>query len=154
VATELAAVVRPRAAVHGVQVSGWIRLIHRERLRLVVHVWWIPCGGRPRIADPAPFRLERLGVLANDRVDFSWLDDRGLPVVDRAARATLGDGADELGTFMLRGDPRLWRVHPDADADVDGAMRVVLEPVRRRFASEKPSVIEPSSRSRRPTSSG
>ncbi len=139
VAPELAAWVRARAAVDGLQVSGWIRqLIHRERLRLVVDAWWCPRGGRPRTADPAPYRLERLGVLANDRVEFSWLDDKGLPVVDRAARATLGDGADELGTFMLRGDPRPWRlVYAFADADADGAMRIVLEPVRLKLPSEK-----------------
>lgn len=139
VAPELAAWVRARAAIDGLQVSGWIRqLIHRERMRLVVDAWWTPRGARPRATDPAPFRLERLGVLGNDRVEFSWLDDGGLPVVDRAARATLGDGSDELGTFILRGDPRRWRVvHALADADAGGAMRIVLEPMRPSPPREK-----------------
>ena len=134
-APDLAAWVRARAALEGLQVSGWVRqLIIRERLRLVVDAWW--CARRAiqrrRRSDHAPFRLERLGAASGgDTVEYRLLDadqnaidDSDLAGHHEAIWNALYDGA-----FVLRGDPRLWRVvHAAADADANNGMRLVMRP--------------------------
>lgn len=133
VSPELAAWVRARAAVDGLQVSGWIRqLIHRERVRLVIDAWWSPPSGTKPSHESdsaAPFRMERLADEKGDRVEFRWLEDSGRPVRERDVEKKHGVKRAQLdaGHFVLRGSPRAWRVvHAFADADDDGAMRLVL----------------------------
>ena len=132
---DLATWVRARAALDGLQVSGWVRqLIHRERMRLVVEAWWQASGTERSAKGSAPYRLERLGVLAGDRVEFRWLDASDQPICDRAGdeQHALMRADLDVGRFLLRGDPRRWRViHAFADADADGGMRLVLEPEAR-----------------------
>ena len=131
VAPELAQWVRSRAAMDGLQVSGWVRqLIHRERLRLVVEAWWLPpMSPAPKKLTAPMFKLERLGAMANG-IEFKLLTADSLPVTD-------GDLAQHdpmhielfVGHFILRGDPRPWSVlHAFADADDHNALRLVLEP--------------------------
>ena len=132
---DLASWVRARAALDGLQVSGWLRqLIVRERLRLVVDAWW--CGPKDRTrahaGNDAPFCLERLGTSVGDTVEFRLLDCDRAAIDDGALRARHRPIAESLyeGAFALRGDPRRWRVvHAAADADADNGMRLVMRPV-------------------------
>lgn len=130
---DLAAWVRARAALEGLQVSGWVRqLIVRERLRLVVEAWWCAPSAtrRPRRADDAPFRLERLGP-TDDTVEYRLLDaeQKAIDDSDLAERHGAIWNALYDGAFALRGDPRLWRVvHAAADADANNGMRLVMRP--------------------------
>lgn len=144
-APDLAAWVRSRAAHDGVQVSGWVRqLIVRERMRLVVDAWWCPPSRNRRRAqgdlDGPPFRLERLGCGPGGAVEFLLLDHEHAAVRDDHLASThraLRDGLYD-GTFVLRGDPRRWRVvQAFADADAGNAMRLVMthESTRRKEAT-------------------
>jgi hypothetical protein len=132
VAPELAQWVRSRAALDGLQVSGWVRqLIHRERLRLVVEAWWLPpmSAAPKKLKDPV-FKLERLGAMANS-IEFKLLTDVGEPVTDSILQEKHCAMKAELfvGHFLLRGDPRPWAVlHAFADADEENGMRLTMEP--------------------------
>lgn len=133
VPADLASWVRARAALDGLQVSGWIRqLIVRERQRLVVEAWWYEpraARRRPRAHD-APFRLERLGP-TDDTVEYRLLDADQKAIDDSDLAEHHGAIWNSLydGAFALRGDPRLWRVvHAAADADSNNGMRLVMRP--------------------------
>lgn len=128
---DLASWVRSRAALDGLQISGWVRqLIHRERLKLVVEGWWFsPQTPMPKTLTDAPYRLERLGS-TGDGLEFSLLTAEGEAVTD-IALAEYAPMHVELGGgyFVLRGDPRQWSVlYAFADADSGNGLRLVLEP--------------------------